>query len=545
MPVCMCPCVSEGGGGGLWHTCLLHCCSALARGSVCLVLQAPAGRLESLTLSPPGEMWAWARNLHVTRTCYPTTPRLPIGTGRRWYVARLGSDPHSLTALGTGGAASRAGSGSHGRGRTLGRWRGTRAQSVLPCPGCHQCWLHWLRRYSPRRRGGPEGTTPEWPLRRRWGGGGGCGLVDGCAREGDGGAVSSAAERHRAADRAEERPGSPGPAPRSAGTNPAEHHPRGRILVEAGGSATPSPRGRTGPGRAPPEGYRGGGRGWAPGLRGPGSWWLWAGAGETGRASGLRLVRGGVEGPGGLGGVPREALRGWVRAPEGGRSLRGGGVAPCPGCAGAQRGAVQGRSRVGRRRGAAVSGRAGVLRAAVQGCRVGPRRSAAWGRVWAWHGAARGRGAGLRRGAAWGCAGAQRGAAHGRGMGLCRGAVAWGCAGAQRGAGQGRSSAGLSRGAAWCWAGAQRGAGQGRSVGLGRGAAWGRAGVQRGAAQGRGVGLRGGAAALGCAGAQRGAARGRGAGLRRGAAAWGCAGARHGAVKGRSSIGLRRGAAWG
>ena len=84
-----------------------------------------------------------------------------------------------------------------------------------------------------------------------------------------------------------------GPAPRSAGTNPAEHHPRGRILVEAGGSATPSPRGRTGPGRAPPDGYRGGGRGWAPGLRGPGPWWLWAGAGETGRAPGLRLVRGG------------------------------------------------------------------------------------------------------------------------------------------------------------------------------------------------------------------------------------------------------------
>ena len=32
-------------------------------------------------------------------------------------------------------------------------------------------------------------------------------LVGGCAREGDGGAVSSAAERHRAADRTEERPG--------------------------------------------------------------------------------------------------------------------------------------------------------------------------------------------------------------------------------------------------------------------------------------------------------------------------------------------------
>ena len=60
MPVCMCPCVS-GGGGGLWQTCLLHCWSVsvhAAWGSVCLVLQAPAGRLESLTLSPPVEMWA-------------------------------------------------------------------------------------------------------------------------------------------------------------------------------------------------------------------------------------------------------------------------------------------------------------------------------------------------------------------------------------------------------------------------------------------------------------------------------------------------------
>ena len=54
--------------------------------------------------------------------------------------------------------------------------------------------------------GGPGSPTP-WGRRARWGGGGGCGLAAGCAREGDGGAVSSAAERHRAADRAEERPG--------------------------------------------------------------------------------------------------------------------------------------------------------------------------------------------------------------------------------------------------------------------------------------------------------------------------------------------------
>ena len=101
--------------------------------------------------------------------------------------------------------------------------------------------------------------------------------------------------------------------------------------MEAGGSATPSPRGRISPGRAPPDGYPVGGRGWAPGLRGSGPWSLWAGAGETRRASGLRLVRGGVEGPGRLGGEPREAPGGWARAPEGGRSLRGGEVASCPG----------------------------------------------------------------------------------------------------------------------------------------------------------------------------------------------------------------------
>ena len=115
MPPCLCVCALVClGGGAVAHllALLLFGMAHMARGSVCLVLQAPTGRLESLTLSPPGEMWAWARNLHVTRISYPTTPRLPVGMGRRWYVARLGSDPHSLTALGTGGAATRAGSGS-------------------------------------------------------------------------------------------------------------------------------------------------------------------------------------------------------------------------------------------------------------------------------------------------------------------------------------------------------------------------------------------------------------------------------------------------
>ena len=139
--------------------------------------------------------------------------------------------------------------------------------------------------------------------------------------------MSSAAERHRAADlgrgavgAGQSRPGSPGRSrSRGAAVSCGARTPLGGVESRrasstganpggGGGSATPSPGGRTGPGRAPPDGYRGGGRGWAPGLRGPGPWWLWTGAGETGRAHGLWLVRGGgVEGLGGLGGEPREA----------------------------------------------------------------------------------------------------------------------------------------------------------------------------------------------------------------------------------------------
>ena len=318
------------------------------------------------------------------------------------------------------------------------------------------------------RRGAAWGCVGAVGARRaRWGGGGwGCGLVGGCAREGDGGAVSSAAERHRAADRAEERLGlakggrgargarGVGGAAVSGGARTPlggdESRRASSTGANPGGGGGGAPRRplaaepeRDGPGRRD---TGGGGRGVAPGLRGPGPWWLWAGAGETRRASGVRLVRGGVEGPGGLGGEPREAPRGWARAPEGGRSLRGGGGGcSLPGLrrgaawcgAGAQPcGATQGRSSVGPCRGAAC-GRAGVQRGATEDRGVGPRMGAAWGR------------AGVRRkGAAWGCAGAQRGAAHGRGMGPDRGAVAWGCAGAQRGVAQGRSSAGLSRGAA-------------------------------------------------------------------------------------------------
>ena len=247
---------------------------------------------------------------------------------------------------------------------------------------------------------------------------GGCGLVGGCAREGDGGAVSSAAERHRAADRAEERPGlaivgrgargargvrgaafSGGARTPLGGDECRRASSTGPNRGGGGGERHAVVRGRTGPGRAPPEGYRGGGRGWAPGLRGPGPWWLWAGAGETRRASGLRLVRGGVEGPGRLGGEPREAPGGWARAPEGGRPSRGGGG----GC-----------SLPGLRRGAAWCGAAAQPCGAAQGCSsVGPRRGAACGHAGVWRGAAQGRGVEPRMGAAW----ARRGAAQGRSAG--------------------------------------------------------------------------------------------------------------------------------
>ena len=91
--------------------------------------------------------------------------------------------------------------GVQGRGAVLGRSRAGRRRGAAV----------WGR--AGGRRGVAQGCSVG--LRRGgggtactlWGGGGGCGLVGGCAREEDGDAVSLAAERHRAADRAEERPG--------------------------------------------------------------------------------------------------------------------------------------------------------------------------------------------------------------------------------------------------------------------------------------------------------------------------------------------------
>ena len=173
-----------------------------------------------------------------------------------------------------------------------------------------------------RRGGGGMGCT-------LGGGGGGCGLVAGCAREGDRVAVHSAAKRHRAADRAQERPGlavvgrgargarGVGGAAVSGGARTPLGGAESRRASSTGANprggggerhAVPSRPNRTGTG--PAGGIPGGRAGLGTRAPGPGSLvvvgrrggdraGLWAAAGE-----------GVVEGLGGLGGEPREAPRG-------------------------------------------------------------------------------------------------------------------------------------------------------------------------------------------------------------------------------------------
>ena len=191
--------------------------------------------------------------------------------------------------------------------------------------------------------------------------------------------MSSAAERHRAADRGrgavgagQSRPGSPGRSRcRGAAVSGGARTPLGGDESRrasstganpggGGGSATPSLRGRTGPGHAPPDGYRGGGRGWAPGLRGPGPWWLWTGAGETGRAHGLRLVRGGRGRAGRARGRTPRGPRGLGEGSRGRPFLEGGGggLLPARGTTGAPLERGGGRACIARCRAMSIHGRA-------------------------------------------------------------------------------------------------------------------------------------------------------------------------------------------
>ena len=269
------------------------------------------------------------------------------------------------------------------------------------------------------RRGG-GGTA--WTL----GGGGGCGLVGGCAREGNGVAVSSDAERHLAADRAEERPGLAkvgrgAPGARGVGGGAVSGGARTPLCGDesrrasstganpggGGGErhAVPSQPNRTRTG--PAEGIPGGRAGLGTGAPGPGSLvvvgrrggdraGLWAAAGEGGRGR-IGRARGRTpRGPRGLGegspGRPFLELGGGCSLPglRRGAARCGAGAQPC--------GAAQGRSSVGLRRGAAC-GRAGVQRGAAGERGVGPHMGATWGRAGARRGAAQGRSVGLVRGA--------------------------------------------------------------------------------------------------------------------------------------------------
>ena len=258
------------------------------------------------------------------------------------------------------------------------------------------------------------------------GGEGGCGLAGGCAREGDGGAVSSAAERHRAADRAEERPGlskvgwgargargvggaAVGGGARTplSGDEPRRASSTGANYGGGEGErhAVPSRSNRTGTG--PAGGILGGRAGLGTGAPGAGSLvvvgrrggdraGLWAAAGEGGHGRAGRAL-------GRTPGVPR----GLGEGSRGRPFLEGGGG----GC-----------SLPGLRRGAAWCGAEAQPCGAAQGrSSVGPRRGAACGRAGVQRGAAYGRGRGPRRGAARGCAGVHRGAAQGRSVGLRRG----------------------------------------------------------------------------------------------------------------------------
>ena len=182
-----------------------------------------------------------------------------------------------------------------------------------------------------RRGGGDTACT--------LGGGGGCGLVGGCARKGDGGAVSSAAERHRVANRAEERPGlakvgrgargarGVGGAAVSGGARTPLGGDESRRASSTGANpgggggerhAVPSRPNRTGTG--PAGGIPGGRAGLGSGAPGPGSLvvvgrrggdWagLWAAAGEGGAWKGRAGSGANPERPPGAGrGLPRAAV---------------------------------------------------------------------------------------------------------------------------------------------------------------------------------------------------------------------------------------------
>ena len=158
--------------------------------------------------------------------------------------------------------------------------------------------------------------------------------------------MSSAAERHRAANRGSEvaragqsRPGSPrrfwcrGAAVRDEAHTPLskeESRPASSTGVNpggGGGSASSPPRGRTGPGRARRRATGGAGRAGAGACASRPLGVLGPAQGRPGGPCGGW----GEGGPVWLRGGPQEARGGWARAPEGKPLLGGGGGCSLPG----------------------------------------------------------------------------------------------------------------------------------------------------------------------------------------------------------------------
>ena len=353
-----------------------HACRAgLALGGACATASARPMRAP---LRAAGPAASWKRGLGAEASAgrmgsgeRPRRRRRHAGAGPvaaagrrrrtgRWPAAALRAPLHGVGGR-AGGAGAWCGAGAQPCGAAQGRSSvGLRRGAARGCAGV--------------QRGAAYG---------RWGhgvhvgggGGGGCGLVVGCVREGDGGAVSSAAERQRAADRAEERPGLAkfgrgargarcvGGATVSGGARTPlggdESHRASSTGANPGGGggerhAVPSRPNRTTTG--PAGGIPGGRAGLGTGAPGPGSpvvvgrrggdrAGLWAAAGEGGRGRAGRARGRTPRGPRGLGEGPRG--RPFLQG-AGGCSLPGlrRGTAWCG--AGAQPcGAAQGRSSVG------------------------------------------------------------------------------------------------------------------------------------------------------------------------------------------------------
>ena len=114
VPLCMRPCVSQRGVGGLSHTYLLQCCSVSTHGAGKCVPGASgpdmgAGEPE---VEPTGGDVGLGSQPPRHKDKLPNRSTTACRHGKAMVRGTTGSDVHSLTAFGTGGVATWAGLGS-------------------------------------------------------------------------------------------------------------------------------------------------------------------------------------------------------------------------------------------------------------------------------------------------------------------------------------------------------------------------------------------------------------------------------------------------